>query len=265
MKEWFDAIRPVLVDVGGKILFALAVFLIGRLIIRELMRLLEKGKLMNRASGEVKSFALSFVRIALNVVLLVSVIGILGVPMSSVVAVLASAGVAVGLALQGALSNLAGGIMLMLFKPFRVGDYVEATGAAGTVREITIFYTVFVTADGKRVLVPNGSLMNANVVNCSSEPTRRVDVPFPCARQEDPERVRRLMQKAMTDNALVLESPAPAVHQEPFGEESMNFTARCWCKTKDYWAVYYGLTQAIGDAMTTGGIAQPTHQITGEK
>ena len=265
MKEWFDSIRPILVDAGSKILFALAVFILGRLLIRFILRLLEKGKLLNRASGEVKSFTLSFVRIALNVILVVSVIGILGVPMSSVITVLASAGVAVGLALQGALSNLAGGIMLMIFKPFHVGDYVESSGASGTVKEITLFYTVFITADGKRVSVPNGSLMNANVVNFSSEPLRRVDVPFPCARQEDPARVRALIEKVMADNELVLKDPAPVVAQEPFGEEAMNFTARCWCRNKDYWTVYYGLTRAIGDAITQAGVAQPNHYWLSEK
>ena len=261
MKEWLDEIRPLLVSVGGRILSALAALLIGALLIRVLMRLLEKGRLLNRASGEVKSFTLTFPTRRSSDLLIVSVIGILGVPMSSVVAVLASAGVAVGLALQGALSNLAGGIMLMIFKPFHVGDYVEASGASGTVKEITLFYSVFLTPDGKRVSVPNGSLMNANVTNYSSEKRRRVDVPFPCARTEDPERIRALLTGAMEGCGLVLTDPAPTVLQEPFGEESMNFTARCWCKNKDYWTVYYELTEAVGRAMTAAGIAQPTHRI----
>ncbi len=257
MAKWWEEIRPLLTGLGGKILLALVVVVAGRLAIKGLLRLMKKGRLLERLGGEVKTFTLSFVSIALNALLVICVIGIFGVPMTSVAAVLASAGVAVGLALQGALSNLAGGIMLMLFKPFRVGDYVEASGAAGTVREITLFYTVFITVDNKRISVPNGALMNANVVNFSSEPTRRITIPFSCSRQEDPQRVQQILLETVQWHDLVLNQPEPAVQMEAYSGDAMNFSVFCWCRNEDYWTLYYGLTKALTEAVTTNGIRQP--------
>ena len=153
--------------VGGKIILALLVLIIGNILIKSILKMLAKNKIFEKAEGTVRTFMLSFVKIGLYIVLVISIIGIMGVPMASVVAVLASAGVAVGLALQGALSNLAGGIMLMIFKPFRLGDYVSAAGVEGVVKEVTLFYTVLLTVDNKRITVPNGSLMNANVTDFS--------------------------------------------------------------------------------------------------
>lgn len=258
MAQWWDEMRPLLTSFGGKILLALAVVVAGRLAIKGLLRLMKKGKLLEKLGGEVKTFTISFVSIALNALLVISVIGILGVPMTSVITVLASAGVAIGLALQGALSNLAGGIMLMIFKPFRVGDYVEAAGAAGTVREITLFYTVFITFDNKKISVPNGTLMNANVVNFSSEPNRRVEIPFSCARQEDPQRVQRILLETAQWHDLVLNQPPTTVHMEPYSDDAMNFIVFCWCKTEDYWTVYYGLSKALTEAVAANGIEQPS-------
>ena len=165
--------------VGGKIILALLVLIIGNILIKSILKMLAKNKIFEKAEGTVRTFMRSFVKIGLYIVLVISIIGIMGVPMASVVAVLASAGVAVGLALQGALSNLAGGIMLMIFKPFRLGDYVSAAGVEGVVKEVTLFYTVLLTVDNKRITVPNGSLMNANVTDFSSEEFRRVDLSFP--------------------------------------------------------------------------------------
>ncbi|MGN0986682.1 MAG: mechanosensitive ion channel family protein, partial [Otoolea sp.] len=144
----------------------------------------------------------------LYVLLVISIISILGVPMASVIAVLASAGVAVGLALQGALSNLAGGIMLMILKPFKLGDYVSASGVEGVVKELTLFYTVFMTVDNKKITVPNGSLMNANITNFSSEALRRVDLTFSCAKSEAPSKVQDIMITVMKANPQVLSDPA---------------------------------------------------------
>ena len=152
MENWASNLVDMATAVGGKILLALAVFIVGSFIIQTLLHVLKKSKAMDKLDASVKSFALSFLKILLYVVLVVSIISILGVPMASVVTVLASAGVAIGLALQGALSNLAGGLMLMIFKPFKVGDYVEAAGVEGTVEEITMFYTVFMTLDNRRGL-----------------------------------------------------------------------------------------------------------------
>ena len=176
------AVMSIISSAVLTLVFAAIVFVVGKFLIGKFLGLLEKSKAMGKLEGEVRTFTLSFVKIALYVLLLICVIGILGVPMASVVTVLASAGVAIGLALQGALSNLAGGIMLMVFKPFKLGDYVDAAGVSGVVKEVTLFYTVIMTLDNKRITVPNGSLMNTNVVDYSSAELRRVDLTFSCAK-----------------------------------------------------------------------------------
>lgn len=266
MQAFFDTVVNLATQIGGKIIFALIVFIIGKIVIKKVTSFLEKGKLFNRTDGEVKTFMLSFVKIGLYVLLIVSIIGILGVPMASVVTVLASAGVAVGLALQGALSNLAGGIMLMFFRPFKLGDYVEASGVAGVVKELTLFYTVIVTVDNKRITVPNGSLMNANITNYSSEPVRRVDLTFACGKGEDPKKVQQIMLDTMKANSMVLSAPdAPFARLSGGTNESMEFTVRAWVNPADYWTVYFDLTQAITEALGANGISAPAVRIVESK
>ncbi len=264
MENWASNLVDMATAVGGKILLALAVFIVGSFIIKKLLHVLKKSKAMDKLDASVKSFALSFLKILLYVVLVVSIISILGVPMASVVTVLASAGVAIGLALQGALSNLAGGLMLMIFKPFKVGDYVEAAGVEGTVEEITMFYTVFMTLDNRRITVPNGSLMNANVVNYSSEPLRRVDLVFSCAKGEDPAKIQDLLMKVMKDNPQVLDEPAPFARLSGGTNEAMEYTVRAWCKNADYWDVYFDLTQSGTEAFAAAGVKAPAVRVLSE-
>lgn len=261
-----DAVITFLVglatSVGSKIFFAVIVLIVGKVLIDALLKLLKKGKLLDKMDASVRTFALSFVKIALYVLLVISIIGILGVPMASVVAALASAGVAIGLALQGALSNLAGGIMIMIFKPFKVDDFVEASGVSGVVKEITMFYTVIVTLDNKRITVPNGNLMNANIVDYSAEDLRRVDLEFTCARNEDPAKVQDIMLKVMEANSKVLDAP-----EKPFARvsggtnEAMKFIVRAWSTNADYWDVYFDLTQNIIEALGAAGVQAPAVRV----
>lgn len=257
-----DSLYSLAVSVGGKLLLALLTYIIGTAVIGWVLKLAAKSPLMTRLDGEVKTFVNSFLKIGLYVVLVISIIGILGVPMASVVAVLASAGVAVGLALQGALSNLAGGIMLMIFRPFRLGDYVDAAGASGVVKELTLFYTVIVTVDNKRITIPNGSLMNANVVNYSAEEHRRVDLSFSCAKTEAPARVSDIMVQVMNQHPKVTSTPAAPFARLVGGtNEAMEFTVRAWCKGEDYWDVYFDLTQQITEALGANGVQAPAIRI----
>ena len=262
MDAIINSLAGIATSVGSKIVFAVIVLIIGKILIDALLKLLKKGKLLDKMDASVKTFALSFVKIALYVLLIISIIGILGVPMASVVAALASAGVAIGLALQGALSNLAGGIMLMIFKPFKVGDFVEASGVSGIAKEITMFYTVITTLDNKRITVPNGNLMNANIVDYSSEDLRRVDLDFSCAKSEDPARVQSIMVKVMEANSKVLDAP-----EKPFARvsggtnEAMNFIVRAWCVNADYWDVYFDLTQSIIEALGAEGVQAPAVRV----
>ena len=249
-------------SVGSKIVFAVVVLVVGKLVIDAIVKMLKNGKLFSKAEGTVKTFAVSFVKITLYVLLVISIIGILGVPMASIVAVLASAGVAIGLALQGALSNLAGGIMLMIFKPFKLGDFVEASGVSGVVKEITMFYTVILTLDNKRITVPNGNLMNANIVDYSTEELRRVDLDFSCAKSEDPAKVQSIMIKVMEANSKVLDTPdKPFARVSGGTNEAMNFIVRAWCVSADYWDVYFDLTQSIIEALGEAGVQAPAVRV----
>ncbi|MDO5336605.1 MAG: mechanosensitive ion channel family protein [Eubacteriales bacterium] len=265
MEKFLSFITELATTIGTRILFAAILLLVGRLIIKNVVRLLRGNHLFDKTDAAVRSFTLSFVEIGLYVLLVISVIGILGVPMASVVAALASASVAIGLALQGALANLAGGIMLLLFRPFQIGDYIDAAGVSGTAKEITFFYTVLVTFDNKYVTIPNGTLMNANVVNYSTAPVRRVDLNFSCARGESPSKLQDILLEAAFANEKVLDEPEP-----PFAcitgitDEAMQFSLRIWCQNEYYWTVYFDLNQKIIEALTKNGVHAPAVRVTTE-
>ena len=197
--------------------------------------------------------------------LVVSIIAILGVPMASVVTVLGTAGAAVALGLQGSLANLAGGIMLVIFKPFKVGDYVETSGVQGVVHSINLFYTVLITLDNKRITVPNGTLMNANVIDYSAEDTRRVDLTFLTARSEEPARIQALMQEVMAANDKVLKDPAPFAQISGGTNEALEFTVRAWCATGDYWDVYFSLIQSISEKLGANSVQSPAVRVIADK
>ena len=177
-ETFFNSAAALLTTAGLKILYAALILAVGLFLVRKILRLLEQGKLLRHLDKSVRSFLTSFSGIALRVLVVLAAAGVLGVPMASFVTVLASCGVAVGLALQGSLSNLAGGIMILIFKPFSVGDYIQASGQEGTVKDITILYTILEMADKRVVTLPNGTLTNAAVVNYSASPERRVDLEF---------------------------------------------------------------------------------------
>ena len=155
--------------------------------------------------------------------------------------------------------------MLVIFRPFKVGDYVEASGVTGTVKEINLFYTVLNTVDNCRINVPNGALMNANIIDYSAEETRRVDLSFASAKSEDPSRIQSIMQEVMEQNEKVLKDPAPFARICGGTNEAMQFTVRAWCKTADYWDVYFDLTQAITEKLGENGVQAPAVRVISDK
>ncbi|MBQ7063971.1 MAG: mechanosensitive ion channel family protein [Firmicutes bacterium] len=255
----------MLVSFCGRLVASAVVFFVGRFVIQKVMEFLGKSHLFDKLEGTVRTFTLNAIKVVLYVILVVSVISILGIPMASVVAVLASAGLAIGMAMQGSLSNLAGGLMLMIFKPFKVGDFVEASGATGTITELRMFYTVFTTLDNRVVTVPNGALMNANITNYSALDLRRVDLTFACAKSEAPAHIQDLMIEVMKANEKVLDDPAPFARQSGGTNEAMEFTVRAWCKTADYWDVYFDLTQNITEKLGEAGVKAPAVRVLREE
>ena len=260
-------IGALLMPFIGKIVFAIIVYLVGKWLIGKAVNLMVKSKRFAELDGAVQTFARSAMKMGLFALLFVSIIGILGVETSSIVAAVASCGVAVGLALQGALGNLAGGIMLLIFKPFKLGDYVDAAGVSGVVTELTLFYTVITTLDNKRITVPNGSLMNSNVVDYSAEETRRVDLSFSCAKGEDPRKVQEIMLGVMAKHEKIIKEgdKAPFARLSGGTNDSMQFTARAWCDNADYWDVYFDLTQGITEALGAAGVQAPAFRVIGDK
>lgn len=261
MEDYLSKLLFSVTEYGAKLVIAVVVFFVGRFLINKLTKRIEAGKAIQKIDGTARTAMVSFIRIALFVVLLVIVVSIMGIPMASIIAILASAGVTIGLALQGALSNLAGGIMILVFKPFKVDDYVEANGVQGVVTDITLFYTKMLTLDNKRITVPNGTLMNANVIDYTAEDIRRVDLTFLTAKSEAPEKVQNIMLQAMASIEKVLSDPEPFARVSGGTAESMEFTARGWCKTADYWDVYFDMTQKIVEALGAAGIEAPVVRI----
>ena len=258
----YNSLVALITSVGSTLVLALLVLIVGRILIRSLLKMLSRSKLLAKVDPGVRSFTLSFFNIGLYLLLAISIIGILGVPMASIVAALASAGVAIGLALQGALSNLAGGIMLMIFKPFRVGDFVDAAGVSGVVKEITMFYSVVITGDNKRITIPNGNLMNTNIVDYSAEEQRRVDLEFSCAKSESPIRVQKVILDTISANPKVMDTPdKPFARVSGGTNEAMTFTVRAWCHSADYWDVYFDPTYDIIVALAAAGVQAPAVRV----
>ena len=259
MDSFWEKALDIAVQAGLKLLLALVVLIIGRQIIKWILRIIKKGKFRDKMEidATVDSFLTNFVRISLHVVLIVSIIAILGVPMASVVTVLATCGVAVGLALQGALSNVAGSLMILLFRPFSVGDYISAAGEEGTVKAISMFYTVLNTVDNKEITIPNGALMNATISNMTSENKRMVDLRFNVTGSTPVSQVRKTILAAVAEADKVWTDPAPFVSPQEPVPGGLQYTVRVWVDTKDYWPVYYDLMERIPTALAAASIGGP--------
>ncbi len=245
------------ISVGKHILVATIVFLVGRAIIGIINRIVARILNRERIDPSVQTFLRSMVKIMLTILLIISVIGALGINTTSFAALLASAGVAIGMALSGNLQNFAGGLVILLFKPYKVGDWIEAQGVQGSVREIQIFHTVLVQADNKVVYVPNGSMSTAVVVNYSRMDTRRIEWTIGIDYGEDVDKARNAILEALRQEPLILADPEPTVALGALADSSVNLTVRVWAKTGDYWPVFNNGYRLIYDAFNAKGINFP--------
>ena len=247
---------------GWTLIKAFLVFIVGRLLINLVNKLIKRVLLKRDIEPSVKSFVGSLVNVVLTILLIISVVGALGVQTTSFAALLASAGVAVGMALSGNLANFAGGLIILLFKPFKVGDYIEAQGIGGTVKEIQIFHTILTTPDNKTVYIPNGSLSSGAVTNFSRQDTRRVDWTFGVDYGEDYNKVKQVIETILSRDSRVLTDPAPFVALHALADSSVNVVVRVWVKSSDYWDVYFGINQAVYETFNAEGINFPFPQLT---
>ncbi|MBQ2756415.1 MAG: mechanosensitive ion channel [Oscillospiraceae bacterium] len=257
----FSIVTEFVTSFGIKLLGAIVVLVVGIYLISILCKWINKSHKFDRIDSSLRSFLKSFTKIALYIILIITVAMILGVPATSFLTILASCGVAIGLALQGSLSNLAGGLMILFFKPFKIGDFIEASGESGTVVEISVVYTELLTPDNKRITVPNGTLTNSVIKNYSAEDTRRVDFTFNVAYDSNDETVKKLISEIIQAHPLSLAEPAPVVRLSAHADSSLTYSARVWCKNADYWTVYFDIMEAVKASFDKNGINIPFQQM----
>ncbi|EGT4601121.1 mechanosensitive ion channel family protein [Clostridioides difficile] len=242
---------------GVKLIIGILILSIGFKIIKKfvnhVMLLLSKRDIDLTLRKFLKSLLLSVLKVAVIII----VLEYWGMSLSSFAAVIASAGVAIGLALQGSLSNFAGGFIILLIRPFKVGDYVEAAGHGGTVEQIGLFYTQLVTPDNKQILIPNGSVSNDSLINYSAKNTRRVDLTFSVGYEDDILHVRRVLKDIVNNHKLIINEPEPFIGVVEHGDNAIKFAARVWCKTEDYWTIYLDLLEEVKVRFDEEGITIP--------
>lgn len=245
---------------GTRILGAIAIVFFGRLIVRWIARAIRLMLEKSNTDETLIKFLSSMTRITLMVVVYLAALNTLGVETTSFVAIIGAAGLAIGFALQGSLSNLAAGVMLIIFRPFKVGDYVEAGGTAGTVEAVHIFHVILKTPDNKKVIVPNSKITGDSITNYSAQATRRVDMEFGIGYDDDIKKAKQILERLIAADERILKDPAPTVAVKELGDSSVNFAVRPWVNTADYWAVYFDFTEQVKLAFDAEGVSIPFPQ-----
>lgn len=250
------------IDLGGRIIGALLIFLIGRFIISLLNKMVAKLLDRRKVDESAKGFIKSLVNIILMVLLVIAIVSKLGIETTSIAALLASAGVAVGMALSGNLQNFAGGLIVLFLKPYKVGDFIENGSVAGTVKEIQIFHTILVTPDNKLIFIPNGTLSSGMITNYSKESTRRLEWIIGVEYDEDYERVKATLERLLKEETRLLDTPEPMIVLKELADSSVNIMVRAWVKSSDYWNVYFDMNKNIYATFNKEGIGFPFPQLT---
>ena len=250
------------INVGKNILAAILVYIVGRFLISLLKRMMTSMMERRKVEATIQSFLHSVVNILLNILLIIAVIGALGVNTTSFAALLASAGVAIGMALSGNLQNFAGGLIVLLFKPYKVGDWIEAQGVSGTVSEIQIMHTLLTTIDNKVVYVPNGAMSSGTIINYSRKDTRRIEWIVGVDYGEDIDKVKTIINTLIANDQRILKEQEPFVALHALDSSSVNITIRVWVATQDYWNVYFEMNKNIYDEFNRQGVNFPFPQLT---
>ena len=260
MEDKVELMQALTIQYGVKVLMALVIFVIGKWVVKRLSVVLENLMEKNAVDSAIRHFTGSLVYYTLLIFVCIAALGQLGIQTASFVAIVGAAGLAVGLALQGSLSNFAAGVLLLLFRPFKVGDFVETAGTSGVIQSIQIFTTVLFTPDNKKVIVPNGRIIGDNIVNYSANDTRRVDLVFGIGYQDDIDAARKVLEGVLAADSRVLENPESVIAVVELADSSVNFVCRPWVKGGDYWPVYFDLTEAAKKALDANGISIPFPQ-----
>ena len=256
-----EQISTLIITFGPRLIGAIITLIIGWWIIKLIQKGIRKAFEKRSMEASLKSFLISMISILLKTMLLVSVIGMVGVEMTSFIAILGAAGLAIGMALSGTLQNFAGGVMILLFKPFKSGDFIEAQGYSGIVKEIQIFNTILKTPDNKTIIIPNGGLSTSSMVNYSTEPQRRVDFVFGIAYGDSVDKAKQVLTNLIESDSRILKDPAPFIAVTELADSSVNLVVRVWAQATDYWGIYFDLTEMVYKTFEKEGLNIPFPQM----
>ena len=249
------------VEIAAKIAIALAIYFIGRWLIGRFVKVVNKICDKRGVEVSLQRFFNNMIKVVFYICLVLTVVGVLGIDTTSLIAMFASASLAIGMALSGTMQNFAGGVMILLLRPYRIGDYVEAQGQAGTIKEITLFNTVITTADNKIIYVPNSTISTGIINNYSQAATRRIDWNITISYGDDVEVARRVLMQLMTEDKRVKQDPAPVVYLTSLGSDAVNISARAWVDNADYWGVFFELNERIYNELPKHGLHFPFPQL----
>lgn len=263
MKESIEGYLPKIVDFGIRILIAIVILILGRILIRFLMKLLSNVFDKTKIEISVRKFLISICRVISYLILIIILCSQIGIDTTSFIAVLSSAGLAIGLAMQGSLSNFAGGVLILINKPFLVGDYIidEGTGKEGTVKKIDLFYTSLITGDNKSVIIPNGILTNSAITNVTSQDKRRIDIEIGVSYNSNTSEVKKILEKLVNEEEKVLKNEEIFVYIKELTPNQVTVGIRAWVKTGDYWVTYCTLTEKVKLCLDENGIEIPFNQL----
>lgn len=254
--NWMDSAIPFLTNV----VIALGIYIIGKWIAGYVVKLIDKGMELRKMDPALRGFLSAILKSVLTFVIMLVAVEQLGINTTSLLALLGAAGLAVGLALKDSLSNFAAGVMLILFKPFKIGNFVEAGGVAGVVENIEVFNTIFKSGDNKEIIVPNAQIYGGTITNYSARPTRRIDLVIGIGYGDDMKKARDLILEVLAAEARVLKDPEPVVAVSELGDSSVNFVVRPWVATGDYWPTRWAITEAIKESFDANGVSIPFPQ-----
>ncbi len=257
LEKIIDTLTTYGTEYGLKILAAIVIWIVGSWVIKKIMGVTGKLMMKKEYDESLQKFLLNLVNWTLKILLIIVILSKLGIETTSFAAILAAAGLAIGMALQGSLANFAGGVLMMIFKPIKIGDLIEAQGEIGVVKEIEIFTTKIVTPDNKLVIIPNGILSNGNITNYTAEGKIRLDLTFGVSYDADIKQTKDVLLGVISSNPKVLKDPAPMVAVSELADSSVNFAVRPWATPENYWDVYFETTESVKEALDKAGIEIP--------
>lgn len=260
-QSWGEYLTSLALEYAPKLAGAIVVWIIGAMVIKMIGKGVEKMMAKRDVDASLRPFLVGMTKTLLKVMLVITILGMLGIEMTSFIAILGAAGLAIGMALSGTLQNFAGGVMILIFKPFKVGDVIEAQGHTGSVREIQIFNTILMTPDNQKIIIPNGGLANGSMKNITTEATRRVDWTIGIGYGDNADKAKEVLMAMMKEDDRIMAEPAPFVAISELADSSVNFAVRGWVNTPDYWGVYFDLNEKVYKRFESEGLNIPYPQM----